>query len=104
MFRKGMIDDPQLTPVHNAATITEAEQTKSLLEQAGIPALLMDREDSGAYLRVLGYGSPFGVDVYVSPENADRARQLIGEMFSEDNSVSEEELERLALETTSDEV
>ena len=93
-----------IVPVYNAATIMEAEQVKSVLEGEGIPALLMDREDSGGYLRILGCGSPFGVDVYVSPENADRAKKLIEEIFSEENSVTEEELERIALETRSDEV
>ena len=97
MFRKGSINDPQIVPVYNAATIMEAEQVKSVLEGEGIPSLLMDREDSGAYLRILGYGSPFGVDVYVSLENESRAKQVIAEVFSEDNSVTEEELEELAL-------
>ena len=104
MFRKGSINDPQMAYVFNAATILEAQQAKALLEKEGIPALLMDREDSGGYLRILGCGSPFGVDVYVSPENADRAKKLIEEIFSEENSVTEEELERIALETRSDEV
>jgi len=89
--------------VWNTAAITQAEQAKSLLESEGIPVLLMDREDSGGYLRILGYGSPFGVDIYVSPKNAPRARKLLGEIFSEENSVSEEELERIALETHLDE-
>ena len=104
MFRRDGLNDPKLAKVYNAATVTEAEQAKSLLENVGIPALLMDREDSGAYLRILGYGSPFGVDVYVSPENAERAKRLIEETFSEENSVTEEELEQLAMETDSDEV
>ena len=97
MFRKGGLKDPELVLIYNTASKWEADQAKSLLEKEGIPALLMDREDSGAYLRILGYGSPFGVDVYVSLENESRAKQVIAEVFSEDNSVTDEELEELAL-------
>ena len=104
MFRRGAINDPELTMIFNTGVQWEADQAKSLLEQAGIPVLMMDHEDSGDYLRILGYGSPFGFDLYVSRANADRARALIEEVFSEDNSVSEEELERIALEAHSDEV
>ncbi len=104
MFRKGTIDDPQIVPVYNAASIADAEQAKILLEQEGIPALLMDREDSGEYLRILGYGSPFGVDVYVSADHAERAKELINEAFSDKEGMDEEELARLALDSASDEV
>ena len=99
MFRKGSIQDPELTMVYSAADMMEAEHAKSILGNEGIPSLLMDREDSGQYLRILGYGSPFGIDVYVSNENAQRAREILAYIFAEDNSVSEEELEELALET-----
>ena len=97
MFRRGEKKDPQLVRICNIATKWEADQVKDLLENAGIPALVMDREDSGEYLRVLGVGSPFGVDVYVSSPNADRAKQLVDEVFSEKKDISEEELAELAM-------
>ena len=82
MFRKGEIKDPELVKICNTASKWEADQVKNLLEKEGIPALVMDREDSGDYLRVLGFGSPFGVDVYVNSQNAQRAKQLADEMLS----------------------
>ena len=99
MFRKGAIQDPEVVMIFNAASKWEADLAKSLLENAGIPAMLMDREDSGDYLRVLGFGSPFGVDVYVNKEYADRAAALLEETFSEMEDVSEEELAQLAMDT-----
>ena len=97
MFRKGGIKDPQLFLVCNSATVWEAEQVKGLLEKEGIPALIMDREDSGDYLRVLGFGSPFGVDVYVNSRYAERAGQLVDEMLSENEAITEDELADLAM-------
>ena len=97
MFRKGEIKDPELVLVCNMATKWEADQVKSLLENEKIPALVMDREDSGGYLRVLGVGSPFGVDVYVNVAQAERAKQLVDEMLSEKEEISEEELAELAM-------
>ena len=97
MFRKGGLKDPELVLIYNTASKWEADQAKSLLEKEGIPALLMDREDSGDYLRVLGFGSPFGVDVYVNRSHADRAARLLEEAFSELEDVSEEELAQLAM-------
>ena len=64
----------------------------------------MDREDSGAYLRILGLGSPFGMDVYVNRLYEDQAKQLIQEAFSQKEDLSDQELEELAMETHSDEV
>lgn len=97
MFRRGSIQDPQITPVYNAATEWEANLAKDLLEKAGISAMMMDREDSGSYLRILGVGSPFGFDIYVGNENAERAKQLLDEAFSQENALSEEELAEIAL-------
>ena len=71
---------------------------------ASLPAVVMDREDSGAYLRILGLGSPFGMDVYVNRLYEDQAKQLIQEAFSQKEDLSEQELEELAMETHSDEV
>ena len=99
MFRKGSIQDPELVMIYNTGSKWEADQAKSLLENEGIPALLMDREDSGDYLRVLGFGSPFGVDVYVNRKHAEQAKRLIEEAFSEMEDISEEELAELAMNT-----
>ena len=98
MFRRGSIQDPQITPVYNAASEWEANLAKELLEKAGIRAITMDREDSGGYLRILGVGSPFGMDIYVRNEDAQRAAQLLEETFSQENAMSEEELAQIAEE------
>lgn len=99
MFRRGNIEDSQIAMIHNAASRLEADQIRELLEKEGIPVLLMDREDSGEYLRVLGFGSPFGVDVYVNRADAERAAALVDEMLSETEDISEEELTELAMKT-----
>ena len=99
MFRKGNVQYEDLVLAANVGQIYEAQQIQELLERAGIPALLADREDSGGYLRILGYGSPFGVDVLVHKAHAERAKQLIRETFSEDKGIPDEELERLAMES-----
>ena len=96
MFRRGSIQDPEITPVYNAASEWEANLAKELLEKAGIRAMTMDREDAGSYLRILGVGSPFGMDIYVRNEDAQRAAQLLEETFSQENALSEEELAEIA--------
>ena len=97
MFRREGLKDPELALVYNAASKWEADQAAGILEQADIPALVLDREDSGQYLRVLGLGSPFGVDVYVNAVHAEQARRILDETFSEMENLSEEELAELAL-------
>ena len=97
MFRKGSLQDENIALVYNTASKWEADMAKKLLEEAGISALVMDREDSGAYLRILGLGSPFGMDVYVNRTYEEQAKQLIQEAFSEKEDLSEEELEELAM-------
>ena len=104
MFRKGRIIDPDVIQIFNVPTEVEAGQAKELLENAGIPCIVMDREDSGHYLRVLGYGSPFGFDIYVGKDCVAEARQLLEEIFSEENAVTGEELEEIALQAHSDDV
>ena len=97
MFRKGEMTDSELTLVYNASNPVEAGMVKSLLEEHGIPVMIMDREDSGQYLRILGYGSPFGMDVYVGNEHAEQAAHIVGEMLSQ-TELSDDELEKIALE------
>ncbi len=97
MFRKGSIEDETLELVYNASERYEGEMAREILEQAGIPAVLADREDSGQYLRILGVGSPFGVDVLVRRDQAQRAKQILEEALSEEKGISDEELEALAL-------
>ena len=101
MFRRGSIHDPELEAVYNTAQKFEAEMAKQILEQNRIPAMLRDREDSGEYLRILGYGSPFGVDILVRKDQAVQARKLLKETFSEEKGITDEELEALAMEAGS---
>ena len=102
MFRKGSLQDADMVLVYNSASKWEADIAKKLLEEAGIAALVMDREDSGAYLRIIGLGSPFGMDVYVNRMYEAQAKQLIKEAFSQKEDLSDQELEELAMETHSD--
>ena len=104
MFRKGSLQDVDMVLVYNTASKWKADIAKKLLEEAGIAALVMDREDSGAYLRIIGLGSPFGMDVYVNRMYEAQAKQLIKEAFSQKEDLSDQELEELAMETHSDEV
>ena len=104
MFRKGSLQDVDMVLVYNTASKWEADIAKKLLEESGIAALVMDREDSGAYLRIIGLGSPFGMDVYVNRMYEAQAKQLIKEAFSQKEDLSDQELEELAMETHSDEV
>ena len=104
MFRKGSLQDADMVLVYNTASKWEADIAKKLLEESGIAALVMDREDSGAYLRIIGLGSPFGMDVYVNRMYEAQAKQLIKEAFSQKEDLSDQELEELAMETYSDEV
>ena len=104
MFRKGSLQDADMVQVYNTASKWEADIAKKLLEEAGIAALVMDREDSGAYLRIIGLGSPFGMDVYVNRMYEAQAKQLIKEAFSQKEDLSDQELQELAMEMHSDEV
>ena len=104
MFRKGSLQDVDMVLVYNTASKWKADIAKKLLEEAGIAALVMDREDSGAYLRIIGLGSPFGMDVYVNRMYEAQAKQLIKEAFSQKEDLSDQELEELAMETHSNEV
>ena len=104
MFRKGSLQDADMALVYNTASEWEADIVKKLLEDAGIAALVMDREDSGAYLRIIGLGTPFGMDVYVNRMYEEQAKQLIKDAFSHKEDLSDQELEELAMETHSDEV
>ena len=101
MFRKGTLEDGDLALVYNTASGWEAEMAKNILKEAGIESLVMDREDSGAYLRILGLGTPFGMDVYVNRCYQEQAKKLLEEAFSEKEDLTEEELERLAMEAES---
>ena len=102
MFRKGSLQDPQLEVVYNTAQKYEADLAREVLETNGIPALLKDREDSGEYLRILGYGSPFGFDILVRKDQAQEAKRLLEETFAADKNISDEELERLALQSAAE--
>ena len=98
MFRKGSVSDPELETVYNTAKKFKAEMVKQVLEDHQILAMLRDREDSGEYLRILGYGSPFGVDILVRKDQAVQARKILEDTFSEEKGITDEELEALALE------
>lgn len=97
MFRKGTLEDGDLTLVYSTASKWEADMAKTILREAGIEALVMDREDSGAYLRIIGLGTPFGMDLYVNRLYREQAKKLLEEAFSEKEDLTDEELEELAM-------
>ncbi|MDO4273140.1 MAG: DUF2007 domain-containing protein [Eubacteriales bacterium] len=72
---------------------------RSILEENKIPCLAQDRA-SGGYMRVYAGGSIFGTDIYVAPENEDKARELLNvlDLDNTEGIPDEEELAREALE------
>ncbi|MCR5790717.1 MAG: DUF2007 domain-containing protein [Lachnospiraceae bacterium] len=88
-------EDDDLIKVANVSDMVEAELLKGYLECEGIPCFVKDAYTPGQYLRVLGWGSPFGTDVFVSRDNADQARTIIEE-YSAANELTEEELTEMA--------
>ena len=76
---------------------------KTLLERVGIDALVMGREDSGAYLRILGLGTLFGIDI-LNRKHEDKARQLIKEALPEKEDLSDEELEEMAMQMENEDI
>ncbi|MCR4656696.1 MAG: DUF2007 domain-containing protein [Lachnospiraceae bacterium] len=89
-------EDDDLIKVANVSDMVEAELLKGYLESEGISCFLKDAYAPGQYLRVLGWGSPFGTDVFVSRDNADPARRIIDEYYAA-NELTEEELTEMAL-------
>ena len=93
---KRITEDGDLIKVANVSDMVEAELLKGYLECKGIPCFVKDACTPGQYLRVLGWGSPFGTDVFVSRDNADPAKTIIEEYFAA-NELTEEELTEMAL-------
>ena len=89
-------EDGDLIKVANVSDMVEEELLKGYLKDGGIPCFIKDANTPGQYLRVLGWGSPFGVDVFVSRDNADPAKTIIEEYFAA-NELTEEELTEMAL-------
>jgi len=102
MFRKGTIQDPDITAVYSVSQVYEADLITGLLNNSGIPAYYRDREDSGGYLRIIGLGTPFGMDIYVNRKDAERARALIDSCLSREEELTEEELAQIALQQKKD--
>ncbi len=98
MFRKGTIKYPDMTAIFTVTHEYEAELIRELLAQNSIPSHCMDREDAGGYLRIIGHGSPFGIDIYVNKDQAETAKKLIQEHMENGESLTDEELEKAAME------
>lgn len=94
-----------MTQLHTVAafdTVYKADLAKAALEEAGIPAVVTDREIVS--LDWLGAPAVGGVKVQVAEHHLDRAEELLNDQFGGDlqpfsEGVSEEELTRQALET-----
>ncbi len=67
-----------LTKIANYRTKTEAEAAAVLLENEGIPYLIQSQEGM-----LYGPLSP-GATIYVAPEAADHAREVLGLALDED--------------------
>ena len=100
---KTITEDDDLIKVANVSDMVEAELLKGYLQCEGIPCYIKDAYTPGQYLRVLGWGSPFGTDVFVSRDNADPARTIIEEYHAA-NELTEEELTEMALNTEIEEL
>ena len=79
-----MSNSDDLTVVYSLADMLDGQMAKGVLAEEGRPCLLQDAEGSGEILRIVGWGSPFGVNVVVTKENAERARQILTEVFGEE--------------------
>ncbi len=62
----------------------------------GIFCYVKDAYTPGQYLRVPGWGGPFGADVFVLRDNSDPAKTIIEEHYAA-NELTEEELTGMAL-------
>lgn len=91
-------EDKDLALLTTVTTNCELGLIKGILDENKIPCLVQDR-GSGGYMRVYAGNSIFGTDIYVSPANLDRAKELIAVLDLEHPSeISEEALARQALE------
>ena len=78
------MENSDLVVVYSLADMLDGQMAKGVLAEEGIPCLLQDAEGSGEILRIVGWGSPFGVNVIVTEENAERAHQILSEVFGEE--------------------
>ena len=74
-------DGQELVTIGSVANMVEAELAKGLLASEEIPCILKDSGSSGEFLRVAGWGSPFGVDVIVAKENEDKAKEALADFL-----------------------
>ena len=63
---KRITEDGDLIKVANVSDMVKAELLKGYLKAGGIPCFIKDAYTSGQYLRVPGWGSPLGTDVFVA--------------------------------------
>ncbi|RHQ91695.1 hypothetical protein DWX83_07405 [Ruminococcus sp. AF21-42] len=81
----------------NVAGNYELGLVKSILEEHQIPCFLQDHA-TGGYMRLYAASSLYGTDIYVSPADLDRARELTSVLDLEHPvEISEEELAQEAL-------
>ena len=72
---------------------------ENILSGHGIPCLAQDRA-TGGYMRIYAGGSIFGTDIYVSPDNLEKAKELLSvlDLSNPEAVPDEEELAEEALE------
>lgn len=71
---------------------------ENILRSHDIPCLAQDRA-TGGYMRIYAGGSIFGTDIYVSPENQEKAKELLSVLdLNDPGQVPEDELAKEALE------
>ncbi len=91
--------DEDLVAIRTVDEPYQARMLSDLLKKNGICSLMRDRE-AGSWLRTVGWGSPYGIDVFVSKDNESAARQIADTFVLNEESVeiSEEELAAEAME------
>ncbi len=89
--------DEQMVKVITLNKDYEAAQAKEILDNNGIKSRIVDR-GGGDFLRISGWGSPFGVDVFVHKDFETEAKKIL-EAFEpiQEGLISDEELEQEAL-------
>ena len=71
---------PSLVKIKNFPNRMYAERARQTLDVEGIPSLIQSVE--AGFLGAGGSaGFPQGADLYVQPEEADRAREILEELF-----------------------
>ena len=91
--------DEDLVAIRTVDEPYKARMLSDLLKKNGICSLMRDRE-AGSWLRTVGWGSPYGIDIFVSKDNEIAARQVADTFIlnEEPVEITDDELAAEAME------